>query len=82
MESILYTLFSGNYDNTLEIDKAQLVLLREAQEEWQKIQQAFGKEFVDHLNGLETDREDLRCFQWYRSGFILGVRLMLEALEH
>lgn len=80
MESILYQLFSGNYDITPKLDKTQQELVEQITAEWDKIQQAFGREFVDHLGELEGEREDWRNFQYYCSGFVLGVRLMLEAL--
>lgn len=40
----------------------------------------FGDGFMDRLLDLEAERDDRRAFHYYRAGFRLGVRLMLEAL--
>ena len=80
MESILYQLFSGDYDITPKPDKKQQELSEASLAELDKIAAVFGAEFVDHLCDLSGEREDWRNFQYYRSGFLLGARLMLEAL--
>ena len=48
--------------------------------EWDKVQKMFGDEFIDRLFELEGEKEGWRAFHYYREGFRLGVRLMLEAL--
>ncbi|USF27339.1 hypothetical protein N510_002285 [Firmicutes bacterium ASF500] len=80
MKNILYQLFSGDYDITPERDEKQQELSEAALVELEKIAAVFGVEFVDHLCDLNGEREEWQNFQYYRSGFLLGVRLMLEAL--
>ncbi len=80
MESILYQLFSGDYDITPKRDKKQQELYDQIFTETDKIQAVFGAEFLDRLCDLEGERTERRNFQYYRSGFLLGARLMLEAL--
>ena len=80
MESILYQLFSGNYDITLKPDKKQQELCAQICVEADKIQAAFGDAFLDRLCELEGDQADWRNYQYYRSGFLLGARLMPEVL--
>ena len=81
MGSVLYTLFSGDYDITPKRDKKQQNLSKASLAEWDKITAVFGKEFVDNLFFLEAECEENRNFQYYRFGFLLGARLMLEALN-
>ena len=80
MGNILYELFSGDYDITPKQDKKQQELSEAALVELEKIAAVFGVEFVDRLCELEGEREDWRSYQYYRSGFLLGARLMLEVL--
>lgn len=81
MEDILYTLFSGEYDITPKRDKKQQELCDRIFAETDQIRAVFGAEFLDRLCDLESERAERRNFQYYRSGFLLGARLMLEALE-
>ncbi len=81
MESILHQLFSGDYDITPERDKKQQELSKTILDGWDKVAAVFGTEFADDLCLLEAEREELRDYQYFRTGFALGVRLMLEALE-
>lgn len=81
MESILYQLFSGEYDTTPKRDKRQQELYNKWYAELEKLQTVFGMDFMDRLFDLEAEWEEQQNFQYYRSGFILGARLMLEALE-
>lgn len=80
MSSLLYEIYSGDYDITPERDKKQQELEKTLCEEWDKIQAVFGDVFIDRLLELEAEREDWRAFHYYREGFLLGVRLMLEGL--
>ncbi len=80
MEDILYQLFSGDYDITLKPDKKQQELSKASLAELDKIAAVLGSEFVDNLCELEGDQADWRNYQYYRSGFLLGVRLMPEVL--
>ena len=80
MESILYQLFIGDYDITPRPDKKQQQLVQRILGEWEEIEEALGQEFVDRLTELEGEREDWRNYQYFRSGFRLGIRLVLEAL--
>ncbi len=80
MESILHQLFNGDYDITPKRDKKQQELSEAALASWDKITAVFGADFADDLCSLEAEREELREFQYFRSGFVLGVRLLLEAM--
>ncbi len=81
MENTLYQLFSGDYDITPERDKKQQELSKASLAELDKIAAVFGSEFVDRLCELEGDQAVWQNYQYYRSGFLLGARLMLEALR-
>lgn len=81
MESVLYQLFSGDYDITPERDKKQQELHSQVSAEMDRVQAVFGIDFINHLFDLEAEREALENYQYYRSGFLLGARLMLEALR-
>ena len=80
MDSLLYQIYSGEYDFNPERDETQRQLYKKRYEEWDKVQRMFGDEFIDRVFSLEGELEDRRSFQSYRAGFTLGVRLMLEAL--
>ena len=80
MESILYQLFNDTYDITPKPDEKQQQLVQRILGEWEEIEEALGQEFVDRLAELEGEREDWRNYQYFRSGFRLGIRLVLEAL--
>ena len=81
MENILYQLFNGDYDITPKPSKKQQEIRRQLFAELDQVQAALGDAFLDRLLELDAGRVDLEGFQYYRSGFILGVRLMLEALN-
>lgn len=80
MKDILREIFNDEYDITPKRDKEQQKLEQKIYEEWDKVQGAFGDEFIDRLFELEGEKEDWRAFRYYQAGFRLGVRLMLEAL--
>lgn len=80
MHSLLYEIYSGDYDTTPERDKKQQELYNKLYAEGEKVQRMFGDEFMNHLFDIESELEDRRSFQYYQAGFRLGVRLMLEAL--
>ena len=80
MESILHEIYDGDYDITPERTKQQRELDQKLCAELDKIHRMFGDEFIERLMDLEGEREDWRAFHYYREGFRLGVRLMLEAL--
>ena len=80
MDSLLYQIYSGEYDFNPERDETQRQLYKKLYEEWDKVQRMFGDEFIDRVFNLEGELDDRRAFQSYRAGFCLGVRLMLEAL--
>ena len=77
MNSLLYQLYTGDYDTTLERDKRQRELDRKIYDEWEKVQKMFGDSFTDRLFELEGEREELREFLYFRKGFSLGIQLML-----
>ena len=80
MKDILREIFDGEYDITQKRDKTQQELDEKPCAEWDKVQKMFGDEFIDRLFELEGEKEGWRAFHYYREGFRLGVRLMLEAL--
>ena len=80
MSSLLYQIYSGEYDFTPKRDKEQQELYKKLYREWDKVQRMFGDEFADRVFDLGGELNDRRAFQSYRAGFCLGVRLMLEAL--
>ena len=80
MKDILREIFDGEYDITPKRDKTQQELDEKLCAEWDKVQKMFGDEFIDRLFELEGEKEGWRAFHYYREGFRLGVRLMLEAL--
>lgn len=81
MEDILYQLFSGEYDITPKRSKKQQELCDQIFAELNKVKAVFGDEFLDRLLDLSGERMNLENLQYYRSGLILGISLMLEALE-
>lgn len=80
MDSLLYQIYSGEYDFTPERDEKQQELYKKLYAEWDKVQHMFGDEFTDRVFELEGELEHRRAFQYYQAGFRLGVRLMLEAV--
>ena len=80
MKDILREIFDGEYDITPKRDKTQQELDEKLCAEWDKVQKMLGDEFIDRLFELEGEKEGWRAFHYYREGFRLGVRLMLEAL--
>ena len=80
MKDILREIFDGEYDITPKRNKTQQELDEKLCAEWDKVQKMFGDEFIDRLFELEGEKEGWRAFHYYREGFRLGVRLMLEAL--
>lgn len=80
MSSLLYQIYSGEYDFAPKRDKKQQELYKKLCAEWDKVQRMFGDEFTNRVFELEGELEDRRSFQYYRAGFRLGVRLMLEAV--
>lgn len=81
MESILYQLFNGDYDITPKRSKKQQEMCDQIFTELDQVKAALGDPFLDQFLELTARRMDLESFQYYRSGFVLGVRLMLEVFE-
>lgn len=81
MENILYQLFSGEYDITPKRDKKQQELCDQIFAELDKVEAVLGDKFLDRLFDLKAEEGELRNYQYYRSGFVLGARLMLELLN-
>ena len=81
MEDILYQIFSGEYDTTPTWNKKQRELRGQLFTELDKVEAVFGQKFLDGLFDLDGAWAEQQYFQYYRSGFILGARLMLEALS-
>lgn len=80
MEDILYQLFSGEYDITPERDKKQQELRAQIFSELDRVEAAFGTEFLDRLLDLDGERAQQEYYQYYRSGFLTGARLILEVM--
>ena len=80
MGNILYELFSGDYDITSKPDERQQKLCAQIYAELDKVEAVLGDEYLDCLLRLDSERVERQSFQYYRSGFLLGTRLMLEAL--
>ena len=78
MEHILYQLFSGEYDITPKRDKKQQELLSQIFSELDRVEAAFGTEFLDRLYDLDAETRQQQNFHYFHSGRVLGVRLMLE----
>ena len=81
MENILSQIFSGDYDTTPKRDKKQQELCDQIYAELDKAEAVLGDEYLDRLLRLDSERVERQSFQYYRSGFLLGARLMLEALD-
>ena len=80
MKDILREIFDDEYAITPKWDKTQQEINEKLCTEWDKIGKMFGDKFIDRLFELEGEKEKWRAFHYYREGFRLGVRLMLEAL--
>ena len=78
MESILYEIFRDSYDITPKKDEKWQELEKKLCAEWDKIQAALGDAFTDHLLDLEGELDSQRAFHYYRAGFRLCARLILE----
>lgn len=81
MEDILYQLFSGDYDITPKQGEKQQELRRRIFAELDRVEAAFGSDYLDRLFDLDSQWNAWKDFEYYRSGFALGVRLMLEVLR-
>ena len=81
MEDILYQLFSGDYDITPKQGEKQQELRRRIFAELDRVEAAFGSDYLDRLFDLNSQWNAWKDFEYYRSGFALGVRLMLEVLR-
>ena len=82
MNNILYEIYNGEYDTTLRRDKKQQELYDRLCAEWDKVKDVFGDEIIDRILGIEGELDDLLPFHYYQAGFLLGARLMLEALAY
>lgn len=81
MKSVLYQIFSDTYDITPRPDQKQQELRSQIFKELDKAEAVFGTDYLDHLFALDGELNDWKTFQYYRSGFLLGARLMLEMLR-
>ena len=80
MDSLLYELYNGNYDIGTYREEAEEKIAKEITPLLAEVKAKFGREFVDRLTGLYVDQGMLSDYRYYREGFRLGVRLMLEVL--
>ena len=80
MEGILYELYNGDYNIGTYRDKEEEKISKEIIPMLDEIKAKLGEEFIDRLTNLYVDRGMLSNYRYYKEGFCLGVRLMLEAL--
>lgn len=80
MESILYQIFSGEYDITPEWGKTQQEIRSRLFTELDQVEAVLGEPFLDRLIDLGGEWSEHQNFHYFRAGFLLGARLMLEAL--
>lgn len=78
MLNLLYKIYTDNYDVTPKRGKKQQELYEKLYAEWDKVQQMFGDEFVNHIFNIQGELEDWQSFYYYRQGFRLGAQLMME----
>lgn len=79
MSSLLYELYRGDYDIGTYREEKEEKISREIISMLDEVKAKLGGEFADRLAGLYIDRGVLSDYRYYREGFALGVRLMLEA---
>ena len=79
MSSLLYELYRGEYDIGTYREENEEKIARELTLVLTEVKAKFGVEFADRLSGLYVDQRALSDYRYYREGFALGVRLMLEA---
>lgn len=79
MDSLLYQLYIGEYEIGTYREEKEEKIAKEITPLLAEIKAKFGREFVDQLTGLYVDQGMLSDYRYYRAGFCLGVRLMLEA---
>lgn len=79
-DSLLKELFLGDYDPTPERSEVQQKLSCQLLELYDRIRDTNGLEFAERLSALEGERAEEESFLYYREGFRLGSRLMLEVL--
>lgn len=80
MEDILFQLFSGEYDIAPKQSKQQQALCDQIFAELDRAEAAFGEEYLNRLYDLDGELRQQQNFHYFRSGLVLGVRLMAEAL--
>lgn len=80
MDDVLYQIFYGTYDPTPKVAAPDQAMPEDLLKLYRQMERTLGLEFVDRWDSLQGKREEWSGFQYYRAGFRLGVRLMLEAL--
>ena len=80
MEAILFQLLDGTYDPTPKVAAPDQTMPEDLLKLYRQMERTLGLEFVDRWDSLQGKREEWSGFQYYRVGFRLGARLMLEAL--
>ena len=80
MSDILIMLFNGTYDPTPNVNDEQRELLSQLNSLSQPVQDLLGLEFVDRFNAVHAELEEYSGQHYFREGFRLGARMMLEAL--
>ncbi len=81
MNSILYDLFTGRYRTELPVSQTLQEQYQRLEPMEDKIKETFGLKFLDQLNQLHEEIDQQHDYASFRSGFLLGTRMMLEALE-
>ena len=80
MDDVLYQIFYGTYDPTPKAAAPDQAMPEDLLKLYRQMERTLGLEFVDRWDSLQGKREEGSGFQYYRAGFRLGARLMLEAL--
>jgi len=80
MNNLLVMLFNGTYDPTPNVIGEQQELLSQLSSLSQPVQDLLGLEFVDRFNAVHAELEECSGQHYFREGFRLGARMMLEAL--
>ena len=82
MTHCLEQLFELEYEEIFPTSPQCKTLKRQAYPMYEQIHQTLGVDFADHLSQLHGDMEELSGRLLFQRGFYLGVRLMLDVLEH
>ena len=78
--SILHKIYDNQYSPKKSREKVPFSLRRKERVFLDAIEEGLGPDFIEkHRSGL-CQVEDFLCYDHFREGFRLGVRLMLEVM--